>query len=278
MNLREERVHAAFQQADVDADVQIVDRRFLKETLHVATGSDVDAIVIGGGDGTISTAAGVLAGGDIPLGVLPLGTSNHFARDLGIPLDIDAAARIVAQGTVHRLGVGEVNGHIFVNNSVLGFYPRVVKIRRAIRKRLSIDKRLARVLAGIMSAPRVPYLRLRLDVEGETFPRTSSLVFIGTNPYQLNAFRFGARCRTGGGDLFVYLARRSGRVGLLQLFAKGLLRDVSTMDEVDKWVAPAFKIDLDEDSIAVFTDGELFTLTPPLYYRSIPTALPVLAP
>jgi diacylglycerol kinase family enzyme len=278
MNLREEPVRAAFQQADIDADVQIVDRRFLKEALRVAVGSGVEAIVVGGGDGTISTAAGVLAGGDVPLGVLPLGTSNHFARDLGIPLTMDGAIRTIRQGTVRRLGVGEVNGHVFVNNSVLGFYPRVVKVRRAIRKRFSIDKRLARLLAGIVSVPHFSRLHLHLDVEGERFSRVSPLVFIGTNPYQMNAFRFGAPLRAEGGDLFIYLARSSGRMGLLLLFAQGLLRDVSTMNGIDKWVAPAFRIDAVGDSVSVFTDGELFTLTPPLYYRGLPNALPVLAP
>lgn len=277
-SFREDSVRASFQRAGIDADVQIVDRRYLKDTLNVAQRSGVDAIVVGGGDGTMSTAAGVLMGGNVPLGVLPMGTSNHFARDLGIPSGMDDAVGVIARRTVRRIGLGEVNGHVFVNTSVLGFYPRVVQIRRSIRNRFAIDKRIARVLAGIASVPHFPRLKVYLDIEGETQSFVSPLVFIGTNPYRMNLFRFGAPVRGEGGELFVYIVRNRGRVGMIRLLARGLLRDVSMVKGVEQWAAPAFKIDVEVDTVSVFTDGELFTLTPPLYYRSIPNALPVLVP
>ncbi len=278
INLKEDSIQAAFRQAEIEADVQIVDRRHLKEALRVAADSGVEAVVVGGGDGTINTAAGILAGGDMPLGILPLGTSNHFARDLGIPRTTEGAIRVIAQGKVRRIGLGEVNGHVFVNNSVIGFYPHVVKVRRAIRKRFPMDKRIARVLAGIASIPHFQRLHVHLDVEGETHSRVSPLIFIGTNPYRMKGLGFGAPMRAERGDLFIYLVRSGSRTGLLRLLARGLVRDVSTSGEVEQWIAPTLKIDVEQDSISVFTDGELFTLTPPLYYRSFPSALPVLVP
>lgn len=78
------------------------------------------AIVAGGGDGTIAAIASQLAGTKLALGVLPLGTLNHFAKDLGIPLKPEEAARNVCEGRVVRVDVGEVNGRVFINNSGLG--------------------------------------------------------------------------------------------------------------------------------------------------------------
>src|SRR5258705_7462459 len=88
--------------------------------------NEVDAIVAGGGDGTIHTVASVLAGTGVPLGILPLGTLNHFAKDLGIPQDLDSAVEIVAAAHSVDIDVGEVNGMIFINNSSIGVYPYMV--------------------------------------------------------------------------------------------------------------------------------------------------------
>src|SRR6185312_11393676 len=88
-----------------------------------------EAVVAGGGDGTVRGVAAVLIGGKIPLGVLPLGTLNHFASDLKIPNDLAGAIQVIAHGTAQPLDVGEVNGEIFLNNSSIGFYPPIVQAR-----------------------------------------------------------------------------------------------------------------------------------------------------
>jgi diacylglycerol kinase family enzyme len=133
------RVRAAFEEAGVAADLKIVESRDLKDTIdglaagHEASG--LDGIVVGGGDGTIGCAASRLAGTGVPLGILPLGTLNHFAKDLGLPLDIGAAAAVVAAGHVEAVDVAECNGHVFVNNSSIGVYPFLVEEREAERTR-----------------------------------------------------------------------------------------------------------------------------------------------
>src|SRR5438128_1727531 len=100
-----------------------------------AASCDADAVVMGGGDGTLSCAVKALVGGDKPLGILPLGTLNHFARDLGVPSGLDGAVRTVVAGHVRCVDVGEVNGHLFLNNSSLGIYPEVVRERDEIHER-----------------------------------------------------------------------------------------------------------------------------------------------
>ena len=79
-------------------------------------------MIVGGGDGTISAAASALVGTDTLLGVLPLGTLNHFARDLGIPSDLTEAARLIASRKDRRVDVAEMNDRIFINNSAIGLY------------------------------------------------------------------------------------------------------------------------------------------------------------
>src|SRR5207245_2348151 len=108
-----------------------------------------DLVVVGGGDGTISAAASALADSKTRLGILPLGTLNHFARDLGIPTDLDEAARLIAAGNERRVDVAEMNGRIFINNSAIGLYPLMVLDRGRQQKTLGRSKRLAMLVASV---------------------------------------------------------------------------------------------------------------------------------
>ena len=80
-------------------------------------GRGADAVVAAGGDGTISTVAAGLVDTQVPLGVIPLGTFNHFARDIGVTPTLEQAVQIIAAGHVRRIDVGEVNSHVFINNA-----------------------------------------------------------------------------------------------------------------------------------------------------------------
>src|ERR1700716_661175 len=122
----------------------------------------LDAIVVGGGDGSVRPVASVLAGSNIPLGILPLGTLNHFARDLGISVVAERAVAIIGAEEQRAVDVGEVNDVIFVNNSSIGFYPYLVLERERRRQR----KRLSKWIAMILAMPRVlrnlPLFRLTI--------------------------------------------------------------------------------------------------------------------
>ncbi len=83
----------------------------------------IDAVAVAGGDGTLACAAQALTGREVPLGILPLGTMNLLAKDLGLPLDLDAAIAVLATGPMRAIDAGEVNGHVFLINSVLGLPP-----------------------------------------------------------------------------------------------------------------------------------------------------------
>src|SRR3954453_2005843 len=114
------RIRDGFAAAGVDADVRAVAGPELEAVARGAAAEGFDAVVAGGGDGTLNTIANALAGGPVAFGVLPLGTHNHFAKELQIPLDLDAAVAALARGTFHDLDIAEVNGRVFLNFSSLG--------------------------------------------------------------------------------------------------------------------------------------------------------------
>ena len=132
------RIEAAFDAAGVDADVRATESDDIFDALaEAAKAPGLDAVVAGGGDGTLSCAAGHLAGSKRPLGILPLGTLNHLARDAGIPVKLEEAVAVIAAGHVRAIDVAEVNGRVFVNNSSVGLYPDMVRLRARIASRHS---------------------------------------------------------------------------------------------------------------------------------------------
>ncbi|HVG33349.1 MAG TPA: diacylglycerol kinase family protein, partial [Pyrinomonadaceae bacterium] len=110
------------------------------ELARRAARDDCHTVIAGGGDGTINAVASAVVGTDKRLGVLPLGTLNHFAKDLKIPLDLEGAVSNIFDAHVARVDVGEVNGRIFLNNSSLGLYPSIVRQREKQQERLGRGK------------------------------------------------------------------------------------------------------------------------------------------
>ena len=116
--------------------------------------------MVGGGDGSIRAVAGVLADSDVPLGVVPLGTLNHFAKDLGIPLKVEDAAATIAAGRTRLVDLAEVNGETFINNSSIGIYPYMVIDRERRRAQHKLTKWMAMVPAFFRMLRHFPRRRL----------------------------------------------------------------------------------------------------------------------
>ena len=150
-------------------------------------------LIVGGGDGTISAAASALVGTETRLGILPLGTLNHFARDLGIPADLDEAAELIAARQERRVDVGEMNGRIFINNSAIGLYPLMVVDRDLQRRRLGRSKRLAMIVASLRTLMRFNHQRLTLTVNEEQARVDTPLLFVGNNDYRVDIGAPGQR-------------------------------------------------------------------------------------
>jgi diacylglycerol kinase family enzyme len=235
-------------------------------------------VVAGGGDGTVSAVASTLAHTDTMLGVLPMGTLNHFAKDLGIPLEIDAAIATIANGREIAVDVGEVNGRLFVNNSSLGLYPDIVLDRERQRRRLGRGKWRALLAASLHAARRYPVLSLDMEVDGRPLHRQSAFVFIGNNAYTMEGFEIGERARLDEGALSLYVTHRKGRFALLLLAIRALFRGLEQARDFDMLRAAHVTVNTRKRKMLVATDGEVVAMQPPLAYRIHRGALRVMAP
>ena len=234
-------------------------------------------IVAGGGDGTVNGVAQLIIGQSTLLGVLPLGTLNHFARDLGIPLDLREAAQVILNGTTMRVDVGEVNGRYFLNNSSLGMYPRIVQLRERYKARGVLKWFVAAwATLRVMSASRP--IRLRIQVDGRDVERTTPLVFIGNNEYRMAGFDAGSRESLVDGQLAIYVVKTNGRWRLLRLVWRILTGTAQRSGELALVRATVATIDTSRTLLPVAVDGEVESLRVPLHYRIHPRALNVHVP
>ncbi len=236
-------------------------------------------VVAGGGDGTINAVASVIADTKVAFGVLPLGTLNHFAKDIGVPLGLDEAIATIANGVRKQVDVGEVNDRIFLNNSSLGLYPDIVRDREKQQSRLGRGKWLAALWATVGALRRYPFLsvRLRMD-DGTDHARRTPFVFIGNNPYTMQGFSIGARESLDGGKLSLYVAQRPGRLALLRLGWSALCGRLAQERDFDVLSTENMEIETRHKRIRVATDGEVTVMLTPLRYRIRPGALCVIVP
>ena len=247
-----------------------------QQVLTRARTGDVDAIVIAGGDGSVGTVAGVVADAGVPLGVLPLGTLNHFARDLGIPLDLASAVALIGGRRILPIDVGEVNGRVFVNNSSIGIYPYMLLDRRRRERQLS-SKWIAAGRAFVRALRDFPYLPLEIKAEGRDLPCRTACLFVGNNNYQVGSFGHLRREQLDRGELFLLILHSASRLSLLRVairMALGLYLE----DDVIQFQAPAAEVLSPSSRLPVSFDGEVASMRTPLLYRSRAKALLVFGP
>ena len=238
----------------------------------------VDAVVVGGGDGTIRSVANILAGSAVPMGILPMGTLNHFARDLSLPFDIERAIDIIGHKQIRTVDLGSVNGAIFVNNSSVGVYPYMVADRDRRRGAFGLGKWPAMALAGLRALKRFPFRRLTMTAEGSARPYRTPVLFVGNNEYDLRLFSLGRRHQLDLGRLHVYVVRSQSRLAFILLILRALLGLGKTAQELDQLETLAFEVRSRTSRIPVALDGEVQLMQPPLRYRIMPRALKVFAP
>ena len=234
-------------------------------------------VVAGGGDGTVNTVATALIGTETALGVLPLGTLNHFAKDLKIPLELDAAVANFCTGRVARVDVGEVNGRMFLNNSSLGLYPTIVREREEQQSK-GHGKWVSFVEATLFALWRYSplFVSLSLKDQHENISETP-FVFVGNNRYNVSGLHIGERARLDGGSLWIYGAPHASRAALFRL-ALQALGGQPDPGALETFQADEFWIGAKKRRLSVALDGEVTVLDTPLHYRVRPAALGVIVP
>jgi diacylglycerol kinase family enzyme len=269
-----EAIAAALDAAGAEPTIQQADGAHLHASARDALRDGSRIIVAAGGDGTVSTVASALVGTDAALGVLPLGTLDHFAKDLRIPTDLEPAAATIAAAHTVRVDVAEVNGRCFLNNSGVGAYPHLVVERRRQRR--------TRWLSEAVAAATVlrEYPQLLVEVTGDGVDRVAQtpFVFVGNNEYQLDGGPFGARPRLDRGVLHLCMAPGVGRMRFAGIVASALIGRLATGGQFESMCLPACAIRSVGARLLVSLDGEVALLDTPLKYGIQPRALRVIVP
>lgn len=240
-----------------------------------------DVLIVAGGDGTVSSAAGIAAEHDMVLGVLPMGTFNHFAKDLGLSADVgEALAATVSEGTERRVDVGEVNGQVFVNNVAIGLYPIMVAQRDRITGQRGWGKLRAVPVALVRTMRALPVHRFELRGSGG-FHRDrvrTPFVFVGNGAYDDESGRVGARSSLVDGTLGVYVAEVVSRWGVLRTAIATALGGTHAARDLDGTQVERVEITSRTPRVRLAVDGEVCWLETPLRFRARAGALRILAP
>lgn len=274
----ERTVRGALENSGIALIRRTVDAAAIGAACAEVTGLKPDLVIAGGGDGTVSTVAAHLAGTEMVLGVLPLGTLNHFSRDVGVPPEWRDAIPTLVTGRTVSVDVGEVNGGVFINNCSLGAYPEAVRRRDVLRRQRGWGKWPAMTLAALAVFWRLRRLRLRgvVPAHPDRLFRTPFVV-ISNNRYGGHVFRPSMRERLDGGELWVYTTRVLGRLGVLRLAWQTVVRRIDLTETLENWPATAVTIRSDRSArIPLAVDGEVRAPVPEVVLRIRPRALRVL--
>ncbi len=243
---------------------------------RACSGHGAGAVVVGGGDGTVSAAAATAARSGTVLGVLPLGTMNFFARSLAIPLDMEQAAAALADSPVESVDLGEVNGALFVHAVSLGLHPRVVVARERLAYRSRYGKMLSNVRAFLHVVRKYRRFAVSIETDSGRFDCRTAGVVVTNNPLGIGHLPYADDL--DGGFLAVYVTAARGWWQLSSVVASAALGNLADHPLVDGYETAEAEIRLGKRLTAVTVDGELRRLAGPLKIRSLKGALKVLKP
>jgi diacylglycerol kinase family enzyme len=277
-NLSPDALLQAFHAAGAPVELRLAPPRQLCEIITAAIITRPSAIYVGGGDGTISTAAGCLVDTNIALGVLPLGTLNHFANDLGIPQAWPEAVTALVRGQRRTVDVGEVNGRVFINNCSIGSYADAVRKRDALRRERGARKWSAMLQATFAVFRQLRRLRLRIESAEKTVALRTPFVFVANNCYSGHVLGSSLRPRIDEGRLWIYTTRAHRHADILYLMWQTLIRSMDRVEGLDSFATLEATITRETGSLPIAADGELLDLKPPFRFRTRPAALHVIAP
>lgn len=248
-------------------------------TLHKSDPAET-AYIAAGGDGTVNLVASTVAGTPRRMGVLPIGTLNHFAKDLKLPLELEPAIEVIAAGHTRKIDSAQVTplalpARTFVNNSSLGVYPAMVLDRERM-KRSGRNKWASLVAASARALVRFRCLTVEFEVDGRPRRCTTPFLFVGNNEYCLEGARLGERDHLDRARLSLYLAPGATRITMLRLLTAALFGRLKQTSDFQFFQPKSFRVTSSHRRLRVSLDGEVARLATPLEYSIRPASLNVL--
>ncbi|EIJ42704.1 sphingosine/diacylglycerol kinase-like enzyme [Beggiatoa alba B18LD] len=273
------KLHRWAHAAGLNARIFVIKPKWLKTILTRLINADFERIIVGGGDGTLNTAVNLLAGTSIIFGVLPLGTFNQFARELGIPLDIEQALLVLAKAEAQSIDVGEINGHLFLNKSSIGIHPRAIEIREQYRRRWGWSKAVAVSIALFKTVWRPPKLRLKITSDKQQQIIVTPFLLVGNNSYESEFLAFPKRIALNDGLLSVLYTHRISRFTLLKMAIQALFgKPLKQVPELANITTSDFYVESRRTYLKLAVDGEVYKMKPPLHFKIHHRRLRVLIP
>lgn len=257
-------------------EVHVLDGGDLTTAIREAIGRGVTRIAVAGGDGTISSAAALLAGTPIELAVVPAGTYNHFAKDLGLHEELKASCQVAASERVVEVDVGSVNGRVFLNTSSVGMYANFVRERDRHEATLG---RLALFRAAVRTLARFQPFNVSFETDAGRKSYVTAQVFIGVGERELRFPKMGNRVEGGRTGLHVMVVRAQSRSRFIAIAVMGLVRGVRAVSRTphfDAFLLGSCSIEQRHSTVAL--DGEVVTMASPLEYELQPGSLRVVVP
>jgi diacylglycerol kinase family enzyme len=249
-------------------ELEAVQPKELEQRLTKAINEGTKRVLVAGGDGTIATAAALVAKTGTELAILPGGTLNHFARDHGIPTDLGKAALVASDGPIVGADIGYVNDCAFLNTSSLGAYVTFVREREGLEKRFGYS--IASVIAFVKMLGGIRTFSVTLEADGEKKTYRASLVFIGVGERELKLPTLGSRVKNGRRGLHVMIIKGGRRARLFALGLAGITRGTHEADklpEFSEFLVDSCRIDLTRPTATIGLDGELKRFRTPLDYH-----------
>lgn len=267
-----------FAAAGAEATITVADGPAVRRALARAAATKPDALIVGGGDGTIRAAARIAMRAGITLGILPFGTANLLARDLGIPLVAEAAVPALVAGVPRRIDVATVNGSLFLNSVLIGVAPVVTRRREALRHRRGLAKWLTLLRVFLHAFDRGRRLHVLLRADGKPVRREARAIAVSNNPLRAGWGAIHGRGGLDTGRLGLYLTKARTRLDLWRQLFRLLTGSWQSDRAVEAMVVARLDIVARSRRLWISVDGENRLLATPLRFRIRPGALTVLTP
>lgn len=272
-----ERVRQAFASAGKEVDVRMVPPRDLSSVLDEIGRSDAhDEIIVGGGDGSLSRSLGKLVSSGKTFGVLPFGTMNLLARDLGVPQQMDEAIAALSRATPRDIDLASVNGRPFHSISGLGFFAQMARAREAARGLKGLGRYAGFCVAAFRAFFRSGRSRYQLVIDGAPLTVDATAVLVTNNAFAEGGWR---RPRLDAGELEVVVAHAGTMRERMRLGVDVVAGGWRANPLIESFRARHVSVaKTRRRRVWVATDGELTRENTPVIYESLPRKARMLTP